>query len=65
MKKLLILFFLGTIGLSCKQKITDTDLQHLNGYWEIEKVTLPDGDTKEYKVNETIDYFQIEQKKRL
>jgi hypothetical protein len=63
MKKLLILFFLGTIGLSCKQKITDTDLQHLNGYWEIEKVTLPDGDTKEYKVNETIDYFQIEQKK--
>jgi hypothetical protein len=63
MKKLLILFFLGTIGLSCKQKITDTDLQHLNGYWEIEKVTLPDGDTKEYKVNETIDYFKIVQRK--
>jgi hypothetical protein len=63
MKKLLILFFLGTIGLSCKQKITDTDLQHLNGYWEIEKVILPDGETKSYKVNETIDYFQMVQKK--
>lgn len=63
MKKLFILFFLGATGLSCKQTITETDLQYLNGYWEIEKVTLPDGDTKEYKVNETIDYFQIAQKK--
>jgi hypothetical protein len=63
MKKLFILFFLGTIVVSCKQTITETDLQYLNGYWEIEKVTLPDGDTKEYKVNETIDYFQIAQKK--
>lgn len=63
MKKLFVLFFLGSIGLSCKQTITETDLQYLNGYWEIEKVTLPDGDTKEYKVNETIDYFQIAQKK--
>lgn len=63
MKKLFVLFFLGATGLSCKQTITETDLQYLNGYWEIEKVTLPDGDTKEYKVNETIDYFQIAQKK--
>lgn len=63
MKKLFVLFFLGTIVVSCKQTITETDLHYLNGYWEIEKVTLPDGDTKEYKVNETIDYFQIAQKK--
>lgn len=63
MKKLFVLFFLGTIVVSCKQTITETDLQYLNGYWEIEKVTLPDGETKEYKVNETIDYFQIAQKK--
>ena len=63
MKKLFVLFFLGTIVVSCKQTITETDLQYLNGYWEIEKVTLPNGDTKEYKVNETIDYFQIAQKK--
>jgi hypothetical protein len=32
----------------------------LNGYWEIEKVELPDGDKKEYKVNETIDFFKLE-----
>jgi hypothetical protein len=63
MKKLFILFLLGTIGFSCKQTITETDLHHLNGYWEIEKVILPDGETKSYKVNETIDYFQMVQKK--
>ena len=63
MKKLVILFVLGLMGLSCKQTITEADLQHLNGYWEIEKVILPDGEKKEYKVNETIDFFKIVQKK--
>ena len=49
--------------LSCKQSISESDLQNLNGYWEIEKVELPDGDKKEYKVNETIDFFKITDKK--
>ena len=49
--------------LSCKQSISESDLQNLNGYWEIEKVELPDGDKKEYKVNETIDFFKIADKK--
>ncbi|WP_291138840.1 lipocalin family protein [Flavobacterium sp. UBA7663] len=59
MKKILFLIVLGSV-LSCKQKITDADISNLNGYWEIEKVELPDGDEKEYKVNETIDFFKIE-----
>ena len=59
MKKILFLIVLGSV-LSCKQKITDADISNLNGYWEIEKVELPDGDKKEYKVNETIDFFKIE-----
>lgn len=59
MKKLFILFFIGAVGVSCKQTIAETDLQHLNGYWEIEKVILPNGEKKEYKVNETIDFFKI------
>jgi hypothetical protein len=49
--------------LSCKQSISETDLNNLNGYWEIEKVELPDRDKKEYKVNETIDFFEIQDKK--
>jgi hypothetical protein len=62
MKKIVGLLVL-VLFISCKQTITDADLQHLNGYWEIEKVILPDGDKKEYKVNETIDFFKIENKK--
>ncbi len=62
MKKILLLIILGSV-LSCKQKISDTDISNLNGYWEIEKVVLPDGDKKEYKVNETIDFFKVESNK--
>lgn len=58
MKKLLVsLIFI--ILVSCNQKIKDSDLQHLNGYWEIEKVVMPDKSTKEYKVNTTYDYIEI------
>ena len=59
MKKIILFFVFGII-LSCKQSISESDLQQLNGYWEIEKVELPDGDKKEYKVNETIDFFKID-----
>jgi len=62
MKKIFFLFVLSTV-LSCKQKIEDADISNLNGYWEIGKVELPDGDKKEYKVNETIAFFKIEANK--
>lgn len=62
MKKIFLLIVLTSM-LSCKQKINEADISNLNGYWEIEKVELPDGDKKEYKVNETIDFFKIENMK--
>ena len=62
MKKIILFLVFGLL-FSCKQSIAEADLQNLNGYWEIEKVELPDGDKKEYKVNETIDFFKIEKKK--
>ncbi len=62
MKKVMLFLVFGAL-LSCKQSFVEADLQHLNGYWEIEKVILPDGDKKEYKVNETIDFFNIDNKK--
>jgi hypothetical protein len=58
MKKILFLIVLGSV-LSCKQKITDADISNLNGYWEIEKVTFPDGNKKEYQVNEFIDFISL------
>ena len=62
MKRILLLIVLVSV-LSCKQNISEADLSNLNGYWEIEKVELPDGDKKEYKVNETIDFFKIKDEK--
>ncbi len=54
-----MLFLVFGALLSCKQSFVEADLQNLNGYWEIEKVILPNGEKKEYKVNETIDFFKI------
>ena len=48
------------IILGCSGKISDTDLQQLNGYWEIENVTFADGSTKAYNVNTTVDYIEID-----
>ena len=37
------------------------DLKKLNGYWEIKQVKFSTGKTKDYKINETIDYFELRQ----
>ncbi len=63
MKNIALFFLLGIVLTSCKQDIKDADISKLNGYWEIEKVILKDGEKKEYKVNPTIDYFQVKDKK--
>ena len=44
---------------SCKQKISNDDIQKMNGYWEIEKVIFPDGEDKDFKVNMTYDYIEL------
>lgn len=49
--------------VSCKEAVKVTDVQNLNGYWEIEKVILPDGEDKEYKTSETFDFFELKDKK--
>jgi len=51
---LLLLFCL----LACSENISVSDLNNINGYWEIQEVKFPDGETKEYDVNITIDYFE-------
>ncbi|RAJ15524.1 lipocalin family protein [Arenibacter echinorum] len=43
----------------CQNKVNKSDLPYLNGYWEIEKVSFPDGTEKEYTVNTSIDYIEI------
>ena len=48
-------FFLG-----CTSNISKEELYKLNGYWEIGQVVFPDGNTKQYKMNTSIDYIQLE-----
>jgi len=60
MKKLILLLVLIT-AVSCG-KVSEDNLKHLNGYWEIQEVVMPDGSHKDYKVNPTIDYFELKGK---
>lgn len=60
MKKFIL--FLVFIIFSCQKKITEKDLHFLNGYWQISKVEMANGEKKEYKVNETYDYFEVKNK---
>ncbi len=63
MKKALYFLVLSFVFISCKQSITNEDIKKINGYWEIEKVLLKDGEKKDYKMNETVDYFQVSNNK--
>ncbi len=59
MKNSVVTLFLAIVLVSCQQKISTNDIPKINGYWEIQKVILPGGNKKEYKINETVDYFEI------
>jgi hypothetical protein len=60
MKKIGLLF-IAVLLISCQAKVKKEDLNKLNGYWEIKQVKLADGEKKDYKVNETIDYFELKE----
>ena len=63
MKHNLYVLLLTTVLFSCTSKPKIEDIAKLNGYWEIEKVNFPDGNKKEYKVNEFIDLISIKDRK--
>ncbi|WP_299534924.1 hypothetical protein [Ulvibacterium sp.] len=54
----ILAFVFFTVG--CSDTISEKDLDLLNGYWEITKVSLQDGNTKEYKVSTSIDFIKID-----
>jgi hypothetical protein len=59
MKKMVLLFVTAVLFSGCKEHFEGTDYSKLNGYWEIEKVLMPDGSEKDYSVNPTVDYFEL------
>ncbi len=48
------------LSASCGNQLSETELGWLEGYWEIEEVVGPDGRSREYGLNATIDYFSLE-----
>ena len=62
MKKIILIGFLG-LFLGCSSGVSKDDLKLLDGYWEITRVTLPNGTVKEYKVNTNVDYISTDGKK--
>ena len=57
MRRYLVLSVFALL-MSCSQD-PESILEHVNGYWEIDKVMFTDGNKKEYKYNDTIDYIRI------
>lgn len=58
MKPSLITLILILVFNSCSTPVAEQAKQ-LNGYWEIEKVELPSGETKTYGINRTVDYIEL------
>ena len=58
----LVLLFIMLL-VSCHSNVEKEDIKKLNGYWEINQVKFSTGKTKDYKVNETIDYFELKSNK--
>ena len=49
---------IAVVIFSCS-KNPENYIKHIEGYWEIDEVTMADGSKKEYKFNETIDYISV------
>lgn len=59
MKNIISLIVFSIVVISCSKSVSEQDLQHLNGYWEINEVKTPDGETKAYQSNNNADYFVL------
>ena len=62
MKIFIKILFVSFLFISCQQKIVPSDIAKINGYWEIEKVVFDEGKDKDYTINESYDFFQIDSK---
>lgn len=54
-----VLLVLLVLVVGCNSKVSKEDLTNLNGYWEIEKVTFANGDTRDFMPSTTIDYLEL------
>jgi hypothetical protein len=61
--KYFLIILLSTLLLSCNAKVDSNAIPKINGYWEIQQVVMPNGEKKEYKINETVEFFQMQNRK--
>ncbi len=52
-------YVLAILFISCKKANPQDYIPYINGYWEIERVVLPDGTEKEYTFNQSVDFFEV------
>jgi hypothetical protein len=55
----LVIILVSIFLYSCGDTVTKEDLSFLDGYWEIKQVKFPNGDTKTYEINATVDYIEV------
>ncbi len=55
-----LFIFLSALLLVACTSLTKDKLSLLNGYWEIDRVEFPNGGQKDYKMNTTVDFIQLE-----
>lgn len=60
MIKVFKILFLVIIASSCSGNDPKEQLKHLDGYWEIKTVEFSKDSVREYKFNEMIDFFELE-----
>nr|WP_298927976.1 hypothetical protein [uncultured Allomuricauda sp.] len=60
MKKMLLFFMILSFWRCKDTSLSEEDLHYLNGYWEITEVTFQDGAEKNYSINPSVDFIQLE-----
>lgn len=57
------ILILALLLAGCKDLPGPEQVKYLDGYWEIAQVEFPDGGTRDYPVNTTVDYYHLEGRK--
>ena len=60
MNKKILFFLFGIVLLGCQKNNPEEQLEHLTGYWEIDRVEITEDSVINYKVNATVDYIEFD-----
>lgn len=58
MKKTIFLL-ISLIAFSCAEQSPEEKLSNLEGYWEIQRVEMPDGSDRDYSISTIVDFIEL------